>query len=172
MPTIVICGTPGTGKSTVVQELKKTLTDYKFFDLSEYAMDHKFNSDYDEELDTYEIDEDKLVEKLEPELEQSENNIIEYIHGDIIDPDLVDLVFVCRTDITKLYYRLEGRLYNEFKIQNNIDAEIFQTILDECIECYGRQKVTQLFNNTHEDLEFSVRLILNQISRLVEEDRS
>lgn len=169
MPNIVICGTPGTGKSKIVEELKKSLTDYRFINLSEYAIDHKYTSSYDEELETHVIDEEEVLKNLEPELEKSNNHIIEYIHGDMIHPDLIDWVFVCRTDITILHPRLERRRYNEEKIKNNIESEIFQSALDESIDYYGDRKVTQLFNNTPEDLEFNVRLILDRINRLIDE---
>lgn len=171
MPNIVICGTPGTGKSRIVEELKKSLPTYKFINLSEYAIEHKYTSSYDEELDTYVIDEDEVLENLEPELEYSNDHIIEYIHGDMIHPSLVDWVFVCRTDITILHPRLELRHYNDEKIKNNIESEIFQSALDESIDYYGDQKVTQLFNNTPEDLEFNVHLILDRINRLIDEKK-
>lgn len=166
MPNIVICGTPGTGKSTIVAELKKSLPDYKFINLSEYAIEHKHTLDRDERLDTHVIDEDKVLSELEPILEKSDNHVIEYMHGDMFRTNLVDWVFVCRTDIELLGTRLEQRGYNEEKIRNNIDAEIFQEILDESIEFHGDQKVTQLVNHNLEDLEHNVKLILDKIDNL------
>lgn len=45
------------------------------------------------------------------------------------------------------------RGYSELKIANNIDCEIFQTILMEAQESYKEEIVFELQNTTTEDME-------------------
>ena len=45
------------------------------------------------------------------------------------------------------------RGYNEVKIRNNIEAEIFQTLLDEAKTAYDESIVHPLKSDTPEDME-------------------
>ena len=47
-----------------------------------------------------------------------------------------DLVLVLRCNNTILYDRLQSRQYSGRKLEENVQAEIFQTILDEAKESY------------------------------------
>ena len=47
-----------------------------------------------------------------------------------------DLVLVLRCSNTLLYDRLQARQYSGRKLEENVQAEIFQTILDEARESY------------------------------------
>lgn len=166
MSTIVICGTPGTGKSTLIDCLKKdnSLNRFNFINLSQFATENNCISGRDEALMTDIIDEDKLSEKLEIVLKEKHFTIIETIHADLVPPDLVEHVFVCRTDNTKLYDRLKSRAYNNEKLSNNVQAEIFQTVYDEAIENFTKSRVTSLINNNKTDLDKNVNDIIRFIS--------
>ena len=54
------------------------------------------------------------------------NNIVDYHGSDFFDEDWFDIVFVLRAEIEVLNKRLEERGYNEDKIKNNLESEIFQ----------------------------------------------
>lgn len=166
MLTIVLCGTPGTGKSALIDRLKKNLSEFNFINLSRFAIDNDCISSYDDSLDSHEIDEDKLIPKLETELKMNHYNFVESIHADLLPPDLVDWVYVCRTDNTKLYDRLKARNYGEEKLTNNIQAEIFQTIHDEALEVFGASKLTEIQNDEEEDLERNCATIVENVNRL------
>ena len=47
-----------------------------------------------------------------------------------------DLVLVLRCNNTLLFDRLQSRQYSGRKLEENVQAEIFQTILDEAKESY------------------------------------
>lgn len=167
MINIVICGTPGTGKSTLIERVRPKLEGFNFFNLSKFALENDCASGYDKELETHELDEDKLIELLKPKLKEGQQrNVIECIHGDTLPSEMVDLVFVCRTDNTKLYDRLQAREYNEQKISNNMEAEIFQIILDEVRESFGADETTniiELVNNELGDLNKNAEVIMDRI---------
>lgn len=172
MVNVIVCGTPGTGKSTLINKLKtdKSLKKLSFINLSEFALENGCTSAFDDNLESHVIDEDKLNRFLRPKLEVSGRvNLIECIHADMIDPDLIDLVFVCRTNNTQLYDRLKARNYNEAKIGNNIQAEIFQTILDEVKEVFsGESMCVELTNDSLDDLDRNVELVKDKMCELIE----
>lgn len=61
---------------------------------------------------------------------------------------------MCYIDL--LYYY---RGYAQEKISNNIQCEIFQTILDEAKESYKEDIVHELVSNVPEELERNVEII-------------
>ena len=70
-----------------------------------------------------------------------------------------DIVFVLRTDNTALFDRLHQRSYNQSKIDNNLQCEIFQTILDEARESYDENIVHELRSDSTDDLEQNLEKI-------------
>ena len=70
-----------------------------------------------------------------------------------------DIVFVLRTDNSALFDRLHQRNYNQSKIDNNLQCEIFQTILDEAQESYDGNIVHELRSDSTEDLEQNLEKI-------------
>lgn len=163
MPTVIICGTPGTGKSTIIDKLRPKLPEANFINLSKFAIEHACTSGYDNRLLSHIIDDDKLVRELEPVLASHDLNIVESIHADHVD---ADQIFVVRADTTKLYDRLKARGYNQEKIANNVEAEIFQIIYDEAVENYGPEAVIELTSNDLPDLEKCLSSLQHKISDL------
>jgi len=76
-----------------------------------------------------------------------------------------DIVFVLRTDNTVLYDRLSTRGYSGKKLQDNVQCEIFQTILDEAKESYPPQIVFELQSNTPDDMESNIEKITQWIEQ-------
>ena len=171
MVNVIICGTPGTGKSTLIGRLKSLalFKEVDFINLSKLAVDNGCASDYDDELETHVIDEDKLDNVLRPMLEPAnKSNVIECIHADMVDPKLVDLVFVCRASNSHLYDRLKARGYNEIKIENNLQSEIFQTILDEASEAFGdKLEPIELRNDSLDDLDRNLHTIESELGNFM-----
>lgn len=56
------------------------------------------------------------------------------------------------------------RGYAENKMQENIDAEIFQVLLDEAKESYDEEIVVELSSETDEDMEANVARIVDWVN--------
>lgn len=78
-------------------------------------------------------------------------NIVEYHGCDFFPERWFQLVFVIQCDNTILYDRLKKRNYKEKKIKENIECEIFHTILEEAQDSYDEDIVHTLKNENSED---------------------
>lgn len=63
-PNILITGTPCTGKSSMAVRISQNLN-FEFVDIGEIVKDNKFHTEFDEEYNSYVLDEDKLLDYLE-----------------------------------------------------------------------------------------------------------
>jgi adenylate kinase len=135
------------------------LPDLKLFSINDIAKERDCFSGYDEERKSNIVDEDKLLDAIEDDLEKG-GLIIDWHVCDIFPERLVDLVVVLRSDNTSLYDRLAKRQYSQSKIEENIDAEIMQVILDEARDAYVPEIVVELQSNTVEDMDSNIERIV------------
>lgn len=141
---IVIAGSPGTGKSSISEELSK-LSGYPGFGLSELAIERGYIQYYDEQRRTYVIDEDSLVKGLTELVEKSKTPVIIHTHyPEIIPPSLVLAAFVLRTNPLILEKRLEARGWDRRKIYENAMAEALGVVAHNALEAFGPQKVYEI----------------------------
>lgn len=158
---VIVCGTPGTGKTSLIAKLKPLMKSFYFINLSQYAIEYDCVFQHEKGLETKAIDRKKLLRQIEPILRLYNRNVIEVIHATTLPKDLVNFIFVVRTDNTILYDRLKSRGYNESKLKNNVEAEIFQLISDEAKLKFGESVVTELYNNEPADLDKNVEIVCN-----------
>ena len=189
-PNILITGTPGVGKSNLCRALsEKDPKGIQWINIGAYAKERNFLGAYDETYECHELDEDKIVDELEKTMDRmpdskedgSSNSserlcntvLIDHQVTDFFPERWFDIVFVLRTDNTTLYDRLgeNGRGYNGKKLEDNIECEIFQTILDEAKESYPEEIVHELPSNTEEDLKQNVDRIFSWISQWKEDNK-
>src|SRR3989338_10149390 len=145
MNIIVVTGTPGTGKTTLSKLLGKKLNFY-YLDVNNFISKHKLSEGYDRKMQTKIIDVNNLNKKLINEIKsiQKSNKTYKYgkfkeIKGIIIDSHLshylprkyADFCIVTKCGIKELNKRLKKRGYAKNKIQENIQAEIFNVCLEE-----------------------------------------
>ncbi|XP_014781743.1 adenylate kinase isoenzyme 6 [Octopus bimaculoides] len=165
-PNILITGTPGTGKSTLGNELaeKCNLT---YVSVGELAKANSLFDGWDEDYGCPILDEDQVIDELEEQMQQKNGTIVEYHTCEFFPERWFDAVIVLRTDNTILYDRLQSRGYCGKKLEDNIQCEIFQTILEEARESYKPEIVQELASNTPDDMEDN----LNKIATWVEQWR-
>ncbi|KAG8804513.1 factor activating pos9 [Serendipita sp. 407] len=162
-PVIVITGTPGTGKSTTAALLvEQSPIPLRHVNVGDLVKLQGLHEGFDEEWQSYTVDEDKVLDELEP-LVAPGGVVLDWHTCDIFPERWVDLVVVLRCDHAVLWDRLEKRNYPLKKIQENNTAEIMQTVLDEARESYAAEIVVELKSETTEDLENNVSRILQWI---------
>jgi adenylate kinase len=143
---IALTGTPGTGKSTVSKQLRKS--GYTVHDLNEIVISNGLTISYDESRETQEVDLEGLNNYIK-------HNIITKNNGPSSDfiffeghlahlIDNVELVIVLRCHPDELNKRLNEKDWNKLKIRENLEAETVDTITIECVIRFGENKVFEI----------------------------
>lgn len=120
---VALTGTPGTGKTTVSEHLE----DFDVIDLTEFVKEHGLG----EENREFEVDLDAMVEKLEEEIDRTEDIVIE---GHLSHHFPADYCVVLRCDPEELEARLAERNYSKPKVQENVESEMLDVILGEAVQ--------------------------------------
>ncbi|KAI5645032.1 AAA domain-containing protein [Phthorimaea operculella] len=168
VPNILITGTPGVGKSTICRMLAEK-TNFQWREVSKLAEEHNCLDEYDPEYQCPFLNEDKLLDIMEGMMAKG-GNIVDY-HGCEFFPERwFDGVFVIRTNNTTLYDRLAERGYTGKKLEDNIQCEIFETLLEEAQSSYKPEIITQLQNDTQEQLHKNIDTLVEWIERWKEEN--
>lgn len=157
LPNIILTGTPGCGKTSHATMLISQLDNKKYVHLpvSDLAKERDCIDSFDEVLDTSVVDEDKLLDSLEIDLEKG-GAIVDWHCCDIFPERLIDLVVVLRTETSLLFDRLQKRNYKDNKIQENLDCEIMEVIMQDARESYIPEIVIELFSNSAEEMDDNV----------------
>uniref|UniRef100_A0A915ARS6 Adenylate kinase isoenzyme 6 homolog n=1 Tax=Parascaris univalens TaxID=6257 RepID=A0A915ARS6_PARUN len=158
-PNILITGSPGTGKTTLGQQLAERL-DFDFIECGKEVREHELYSGYDEDLKCHILDEDKLLDHIEERLNDNRGGCIVDYHGcDFFPERWFDIVVVLRCDNTILYDRLAARGYDGKKIRENIECEIFGSLLEEALESYKQEIVHEMQSETSLQMSENVERI-------------
>jgi len=140
-------------------------------DVSQIAKDNKCLEGYDSTYGSHILNEERLLDEIEDQMEEG-GKIVDY-HGCYFFPQRwFDIVFVLRTDNTALYDRLAHRGYSGKKLEDNVQCEIFQTILDEARESYSPEIVFELPSNSTSDMEANAEKITQWVQQYKEKASS
>ena len=129
MKVVCVTGSVCSGKTTVSKKLAEELG-YSYVDVNKIIESNpEVVETFNRDLDTKEIDTDKLVKVLGKEVTKDS----------VVDSHLshffkADLCIVLKCDLKILKKRLEERGYKENKIEENMDAEIMDSCLMEALE--------------------------------------
>ncbi|CAB52884.1 RNA mimic/ribosome assembly chaperone for Rps14 [Schizosaccharomyces pombe] len=162
LPNIIICGTPGTGKTTLAEQVAET-TELENICIGDVVKENHLHFGFDEKWKTYDVDEDKVLDYLEPKLLKG-GCIIDWHTCGLFSEELIDLVVVLRTDHSKLWERLESRGYSLEKIQENNEAEIMQICLEEARESFDPKIVVELPSESIEEMESNLSRITQWVT--------
>jgi adenylate kinase len=138
----------------------KERTGMKHICVGDVIQENKCYEGRDEQLDSYILDEDKLLDTMEIMLETAAEEgvgIVADFHACELFPERwFDLILVLRAKTDVLYDRLTARGYSENKRSENMECEIMQVILEEARDAYALEIVHEVQSNTLEDMEANV----------------
>jgi len=165
-PNILITGTPGVGKSKFA-ELLQSKIGVKVINVGHFAKENNFLGEWDEKYQSHELQEEELLDKLEESVGQDTEGhyVVEHHVPELFPERWFDLVLVLRCNNTLLYDRLASRGYTGAKLEDNMSAEIFQTILDEAKESYREEIVVELTSETEDQLETNCERVMQWITQ-------
>lgn len=151
--------------------------------VGDLVKENKFYDGRDEELDSYYLDEDKVLDHMETLFKECDDEgtgiICDYHACELFPERWFDLVLVLRTNTTVLFDRLAKRDYSEKKRAENLECEIMQVVLDEAKEAYEQEVVHEVQSNTIEEMEANIDRVegwikqwtSDQLKRKQEEDK-
>ncbi|CAO1378838.1 unnamed protein product [Diamesa tonsa] len=164
-PNVLVTGTPGAGKT----HFAKTIAEHsgmEFLEISKIVSENGFTDGYDDTLECPILDEDKLLDYLEPLIAKG-GNVVEYHSSEFFPKRFFQAVYVVQCDTNILFKRLEQRGYNATKIRNNIECEIFQMPYEEATSSYDKEIVKAVRGETEEDMQENLKMFddfLNSVS--------
>ncbi len=160
---ILIGGVPGSGKTTIARELSKKLNAL-YINVSEYALSKKLIIEYDEERETYIIDEDAVVNDILNYICSTKHEIVivDTHYGEIFPEEAVSMYFILRINPNTLYQRLKSRGWNERKIKENVLAEVLGVNTANALSNFKREKICEIDATSK-----SVSELVNEISEII-----
>ncbi|EER14075.1 protein ad-004, putative [Perkinsus marinus ATCC 50983] len=163
--SVLVAGTPGVGKTTFSKELAAAMGSCRVIELGKTIAAEHLYSEWDDDHNCSIFDEDAVEEHLESlGVFGKENVVVDFHSPDFLPSEWFDLVVVLRCSTEALWSRLEQRHYTEAKIKENVECEIFQTILDDCREHFGEDKVLELQSVSIENIATNVQSVLAKIT--------
>ena len=137
MKTIVITGTPGTGKSFVAKKLAAKLK-FHYIDVNKFIDKKRLSEGFDKKRNSRIIDVNKLghalineIHHLEKQKKKKKGIIIDSHLSHHLPEHHVDLCIVTKCSLKVLSKRLKGKKFHKEKIEENLQAEIFNICHEE-----------------------------------------
>lgn len=137
----IVTGAVGTGKTTVAKKLAKKYK-AKYIDVNVIIKKYNLSEGYDKKRKCKIINIKKLNKILIKLIKESKRDLVIDSHmSHFLPPKYVGLCIVAKCNIKKLRNRLKKRGYSKAKIEENVDAELFDVCLNEAKEIGHKIKI-------------------------------
>ena len=83
--------------------------------------------------------------------------IIDSHYGDIVPDKYVNRAFVLSAPVSELRKRLSARTYSKEKVDENVEAELFQVCWTDALEAFGTKKVMKIDNTNIEETVYIIK---------------
>ena len=137
MSIIAITGTPGVGKTTIVELLSDA--NFTIISVKDLAKQYGCEGDFDEATQSMDIDIHRLAEQFEAD--SLVDTIVDGHLSHLLD---VDAIIILRCKPSLLQERLAKRGYSEQKITANVEWEMIAGTWSEIIEFELDQPILEL----------------------------
>ena len=151
MPIIAITGTPGVGKTTIVELFSDT--NFTILSVKDLAKQYGCEGDFDEATQSIDIDIHRLAEQFEADSQGY--TIVDGHLSHLLD---VDAIIILRCKPSLLHERLAKRGYSEQKITANVEWEMIAGTWSEVIEFELDQPILELDTTNCEPEEIFVAI--------------
>ena len=156
---ISLTGTPGTGKTSISRFLSQH--DIKILDLKKLIFKENLISAFDKKRNTNIIDINKINKYFENNIYRNGLLIIEGHLSHLLK--CIDKVILLRCNPKELKIRLLKRRWNKNKIKENIESEILDIILCECLKLQSKKNIFEI-----DTTKMSVESLGNIILKIIE----
>ncbi len=131
MKAIIVTGSVGSGKTTLSKKLAKKLK-FKYIDVNKIIKKYNLSESYDKKRKCKVVDVKKLNLILIDLIKKSKKGLIIDSHmSHYLPKKYVDLCIVAKCEIKELSKRLKKRKYDQNKVKENVECEIFDICLNE-----------------------------------------
>ncbi len=160
---IVVTGTPGTGKTSIGRLLSEKIRGH-YINLSDLVLTEKMYVGYDEDRESYIIDEKIVVRKIRELYSTIKEDflIIDTHYPEVVPGDIVYAYIVLRIKPSELKKRLVNRGWKTMKVVENVEAEL----LGSCsisVRSVGSKAIIVEVDVSNGDPEKVVEKILDSI---------
>lgn len=153
---ILICGTPGTGKSSIFEKIREISRDeFDFISIGELCKKKKL-------VKKHEVDIKKLEKILPRETQKMKKTIILEGHLGCELKNSFDVIIVLRADPKILEKRLSKRKYSSQKILDNLVSEMLDYCTVESEKNNPKAKIVEI-RSDHKSIEEISQKIIKMI---------
>jgi adenylate kinase len=163
---ISLTGTPGTGKTSISRFLSQN--DIKILDLKKLIFKENLISAFDKKRNTNIIDINKINKYFENNIYRNGILIIEGHLSHLLK--CIDKVILLRCNPKELKIRLLKRRWNKKKIKENIESEILDIILCECLKFQSKKNIFEI-DTTKMSVESLGHIILKIIENNFKQEK-
>ena len=163
---VSLTGTPGTGKTSISGILSKNKVE--ILNLNKIISKKKIIFEYDKKRKTKIVDIEKLNTYFDNNIRNKHLLIIEGHLSHLLN--CIDKVILLRCNPNELKKRLLKRRWNKNKINENIESEILDIILCECLKFHSRKNIFEI-DTTGKSIDSLALIILDIIKNNFKENK-